>query len=85
MTVKTPSRYPYHTDDAWGWAPRPAVAMTQMLGSFGKCSTSSLMATAVKPRPELEPFFRLNNEDLTRQHIEAFTSSRVELGLEHEY
>ena len=34
---------------------------------------------AVKPRPELEPFFRLNYEDYQRKNIEDQTSTRVEL------
>ena len=34
---------------------------------------------AVKPRTELEPFFRLNYEDVSRKYIEDNTSTRVEL------
>jgi hypothetical protein len=34
---------------------------------------------AVKPRPELEPFFRLNYEDFRKKNIEDQTSTRVEL------
>ncbi len=34
---------------------------------------------AVKPRTELEPFFRLNYENLTKKNIEDTTSTRVEL------
>jgi len=38
---------------------------------------------AVKPRPELEPFFRLNYEEFLRQNIEGERSRRVELYREH--
>ena len=37
----------------------------------------------VKPRPELDPFFRLNYEESTRKAVEGVTSTRVELGLKH--
>jgi len=33
----------------------------------------------VKPRPELDPFFRLNYEESTRKAFEGVTSTRVEL------
>jgi len=33
----------------------------------------------VKPRPELDPFFRLNYEEFTKKAFEGVTSTRVEL------
>ncbi len=33
----------------------------------------------VKPRPELDPFFRLNYEESTRNSVERLISTRVEL------
>ena len=38
---------------------------------------------AVKPRPELEPFFRLNYEDFVSENIEGERSRKVELYREH--
>ena len=38
---------------------------------------------AVKPRPELEPFFRLNYEQFLMQNIEGERSRRVRLYREH--
>ena len=38
---------------------------------------------AVKPRTELEPFFRLNYEEWLRENIEDGTPGRVELYLKH--
>ncbi len=37
----------------------------------------------VKPRPELDPFFRLNYEESKRKAVEGVTSTRVELPLKH--
>ncbi len=37
----------------------------------------------VKPRPELDPFFRLNYEESTRKAVEGVISTRVELSLKH--
>ena len=37
------------------------------------------IVVAVKPRTELEPFFRLNYENFTKKNIEDTTSTRVEL------
>ena len=39
---------------------------------------------AVKPRPELEPFFRLNYEEFVKQNIEGERSRRVESYCEHD-
>ena len=39
---------------------------------------------AVKPVPELEPFFRLNYEEFLTQNIEDRSSTRVELHLKRE-
>ena len=41
------------------------------------------LVVAVKPRPELEPFFRLNYEEFLKHNIEGETPSRVELYREH--
>ena len=38
---------------------------------------------AVKPRPEMDPFFRLNYEDFNKHHIDETGLSRVELYREH--
>ena len=35
----------------------------------------------VKPRPELDPFFRLNHQEFLRQNVEGATSTRDELHL----
>ena len=37
----------------------------------------------VKPRPELDPFFRLNYEEFVKENIERSGSTRVELYLKH--
>ena len=41
------------------------------------------VVVAVKPRPELEPFFRLNFEEFVTQNIEGEQSRRVRLYREH--
>jgi site-specific DNA recombinase len=40
---------------------------------------------AVKPLPELEPFFRLNYEEFRKKNIEDVCSTRVELHLKHDF
>ena len=37
------------------------------------------VVVAVKPRPELEPFFRLNYEEFVKENLEGSGSTRVEL------
>ena len=41
------------------------------------------VVVAVKPRPELEPFFRLNYEEYQKQILEVSTRRRDELHREH--
>ena len=41
------------------------------------------VVVAVKPRPELEPFFRLNYEEYQKQILEVSTRRRVEVYREH--
>ena len=51
---------------------------------FDQVWVKDKIVVGVKPRPELEPFFRLNYEDSTKENIEGGTQRRVELHREHE-
>jgi len=51
---------------------------------FDQVWVKDTQVVAVKPLPELEPFFRLNYEEFYKKNIEDEGSTRVELHLEHE-
>jgi len=46
---------------------------------FEQVLVKDKIAVAVKPRPELEPFFKLNYEVYLKKYIEGCGSRRVEL------
>ena len=50
---------------------------------FDQVWVKDKVVVGVKPRPELEPFFRLNYEESTKENIDGGTQRRVELPLEH--
>ena len=61
-----------------------AVATQEQRNELGRALFDQVwledkVVVAVKPRPELEPFFRLNYEAFIEQNIEGSGSRRVEL------
>ena len=50
---------------------------------FDEVWVKDKVVVGVKPRPELEPFFRLNYEEFPKEYIEGRTSRRDELSLQH--
>ena len=50
---------------------------------FDQVWVKDKLVVGVKPRPELEPFFRLNYEKFVNENIEGRTQTRVELPREH--
>ena len=67
-------------DVSEGWAAAPQELRNKLVRTlFDQVWLVDRAVVAVKPRPELEPFFRLNYEEFVARNIEVETQTRVHL------